>query len=793
MTEDAHVVKSLPALVGLKVVQWSDPQGPTHMAAAYAGKLLLDFGAQVTAVCHGAPTAGLDLVDDYLNAGKQQVTLDPQLPAAQVHARLSQLLSDADILIDEQTPAQWRALGLAPDALLHAHPRLSIVSVTPFGHSGPYCDYRAGDLELSFIAGLAHLTPRDVTKRGDGGEQPPLRMPGALVSIYAGVSVAGAALTAVRGRATTGHCSHMDVSMLETMIPTLRRELALCDLEDVQASRFMRVWRLAPWGVKPCRDGHVFLQVVEKHHWLGLVEMMGSPQWALDERYCDPLQRFEHRVEIEEQMAPWLAQQTRQGFTRECQRRNLPFAPVNTLDDLLHIPQLHARCFFSGNRSKSGDSYVAPTHPYVFDSAAIAGVRAAPPRKPGDRQGPLSGLRVLDFGHVWAGPYCAATLADMGAEVIRIESAHRLDVHRRQGPYPANQPGLNRSAVWNSQNRGKQSLTLNLSTARGRELAREMAAQADVVIENFAPGVMQRMGLGYEQLRTVHPGLVMVSLSAFGQSGPQAATVGYGPSLDAWSGVNVHTAYRGGPPNALGGIFPDTGSALYGACALLAALERRDRTGAGCHIDVSELEVSILFVADLFLEQINVAPVHALGNSHPSMFPHGCYRCAGEDAWIALSVPDAKAWQGLCSLLERPDWAADPEFAAASGRIAHGERIEAAISAWALPLDPQRAMRMLQERGVPAAPAYDASALLSDPHLQARGFFRKVRHPEVGDQTLYGPIWRVVRGAGEDPSGDLPPIRPAPLLGQHSHELLRSILGMGDGEIERLAHEQVIY
>ena len=387
---------------------------------------------------------------------------------------------------------------------------------------------------------------------------------------------------------------------------------------------------------------------------------------------------------------------------------------------------------------------------------------------------------MIDFGHVWAGPYCTALLADMGAEVIKVESRHRVDIHRRQGPYAAGRPGVDRSGVWNTQNRGKRSVALNLSTERGRELARALVAESDVVVENFAPGVMDRLGLGYAALAAVRPDIVMASLSAFGQDGPQRAFVGYGPSLDAWSGLDALTAREGGPPNALGGMFPDTGSAVHAASAVLAALRDRDQSGRGCHIDVSELEVSILLLADRVCAALAGERVTATGNGDPHVFPHDCYPCDGDDAWVAVSAPDPAAWHALCAVIGRPDWAAEPSLQDAAGRRSRAPEIDAAIAAWTRSHAPLDAMQMLQEAGVPAGAAHDARSLLADPHLAARGFFREVVHPEAGAQPMYGPIWRL--------DGVAPPIaRPAPALGGDDAYVLGAVLGLPEDERAALA------
>jgi benzylsuccinate CoA-transferase BbsF subunit len=383
---------------------------------------------------------------------------------------------------------------------------------------------------------------------------------------------------------------------------------------------------------------------------------------------------------------------------------------------------------------------------------------------------PLCGIRVIDFGHVWAGPYCAATLADLGAEVIKIESFKRIDVHRRQGPYPGNQPGLNRSGVWNAQNRGKKSVALDLTAEEDRERAKDLVRHGDVVIENFSPGVMKKLGLDYDVLRSVKPNIIMASLSAFGQQGPQRAYVGYGPSLDAWSGLCSLNTYPDGLPQAIGGMFPDTASALYACFAIVAALERRDATGEGRYIDLSELEVSALLLADLLVqfpgEEI---PSAYAGDSDPYCFPQGTYPCAGDDEWITLSIEDEASWAGLCDVLGEPAWAGDAALRTLEGRRERGDAIDAAIRRWTSARTSRAAFNALQAHNVPAGIALTIPELLKDDQMLARGFFREVEHPEVGRQTIYAPIWRFDGEAGET--------RPAPLLGADTDEILNVLLG----------------
>lgn len=381
---------------------------------------------------------------------------------------------------------------------------------------------------------------------------------------------------------------------------------------------------------------------------------------------------------------------------------------------------------------------------------------------------PLSGVRVIDFGHVWAGPYCAATLADLGADVIKIESSKRLDVHRRQGPYPDNRPGINRSGVWNAQNRNKKSISLHLSDPEDRERAKDLVRQSDVVIENFSPGVMRKLGLDYESLRAMKPDIIMASLSAFGQEGPQRKYVGYGPSLDAWSGLCSLNAYSDQIPLALGGMFPDTSSALYAAFAIMSALRERNETGNGSYIDLSELEVSIMLLADILVQFPGEdIPAAYIGEGDPYVSPHGTYACSGDDEWITLSVDDERSWLGLCEVLGKPDWTQKPDLRSIDGRRAKAREIDDAIRSWASTRTMREAFEQLQAHDVPTGMALTIADMLENEHYRARAFFRELVHPEVGAQTIYAPIWRFDGEAGET--------NPAPTLGQHTDGILAAL------------------
>src|SRR5215470_2556156 len=255
-----------------------------------------------------------------------------------------------------------------------------------------------------------------------------------------------------------------------------------------------------------------------------------------------------------------------------------------------------------------------------------------------ERRAPLAGVRVADFTWVWAGPFCTLQLAHLGAEVIRVESGTRTCVTRLLPPFADGQPGRNRSGYFNQYNQGKRSLALDLKLPEAVEVAKDLIAQCDIVCENFAAGVMARMGLGYDALRAIKPDIIMIALSGYGATGPESEFVSYGPAQVPLSGMSSLTGYADWPPMHVGISYGDPTGGLHGAVAVLAALLHRANTGEGQYIDLSQQETSISVLGEGILEQsITGTQPARRGNRDPQMAPHGVFRCAGHQRWIAIA------------------------------------------------------------------------------------------------------------------------------------------------------------
>ncbi|HEV8711572.1 MAG TPA: CoA transferase [Candidatus Binatia bacterium] len=399
---------------------------------------------------------------------------------------------------------------------------------------------------------------------------------------------------------------------------------------------------------------------------------------------------------------------------------------------------------------------------------------------------PLEGIRVADFTWVWAGPFCTLQLAHLGAEVIRIETATRPCITRLLPPWPDTKPGLNRSGYFNQYNQGKRSLTLNLKEPAALEIAKQLAAKSDIVTENFAGGVMDRLGLGYDVLKHIKPDIIMISLSGYGTTGPEKGYISYGPAQVPRSGMSSLTGYKGWRPMHVGISYGDPNGGLHGAFAVMCALMYRARTGKGQYIDLSQWETSTAMVAEGLLDySMNRTQPERDGNRDPYLAPHGLFRCAGQDQWVSLAVRNDQEWRRLCAIIGQPTLASDPRFSTLSARKQNEDELETIITAWTLTRTPTEVTQQLQTGGIPAAPSMSNKDLATDPHLNSRSIFVYHEHPEVGVKQHVGIPWQMSKTP-------LSVRHPAPTLGQDTDYVLRDILGYSAEDVVSLRDRQVL-
>jgi len=402
---------------------------------------------------------------------------------------------------------------------------------------------------------------------------------------------------------------------------------------------------------------------------------------------------------------------------------------------------------------------------------------------------PLSGIRVLDLGQVYAGPTCARVLCDLGAEVIKIEGVKWTDPIRNL--FIADNDGRgdywNRGGYYLFRNVGKRSLTLDFTTSQGVELFGRLVALADVVVENFTPRVMKNLGLDYQSLRQLRPDIIMISLSGYGQSGPWRDFAAYGTGLEAVSGICSLTGCRGGPPARTGISFTDPVTGLVGAGAVLLALHHRRRTGKGQFIDLSQHEAAVPLIGHALMDfAMNNRQQPRLGNRDLVAAPQGCYRCRGDDDWLVISVANDGQWLRFAEAVGHPEWIQDERFADILSRHRHHDELDALIEAWTREQDHIEAMHLLQRAGVTAAAVLNGKEVLLDPHLRERGCFDLVDVPGAGKR----PVPRVL--GAHFSRFDARARGPAPKLGEHNREVLQGLLDLSEEEVTRLEEEGVI-
>ena len=386
---------------------------------------------------------------------------------------------------------------------------------------------------------------------------------------------------------------------------------------------------------------------------------------------------------------------------------------------------------------------------------------------------PLEGVRVLDLSWIIAGPTATRFLAIMGAEVIKVGSARRPDPSTRGAPFQA-------------YNQSKLYAALNISRPEGLELAMRLVSVSDVVIENFAAGVIERLGLGYDALKQAKPDIIMLSSSGTGHSGPDKDYVAYGSLLQYYTGWNAISGYPNSEP-IKGGLWADPWVGMELAMVAAAALNHRAVTGEGNYVDFSMAEALTASIPEVLLDyQMNDRVPEPMGNADSHHAPHNVYRCKGDDRWLAIAVATDDEWQSLCETIGRQDLAADGELAEAQGRRMRQHEIDAAITHWTQRHDDYEAMHILQNAGISAAPYLNPQRVFTDPQLREGGFFTTHTASDGKQRDLPALGWRFH-------GGPEPRITAAPVLGQHNYYVYGELLGLSDTEVTRLIEDQIIY
>ena len=752
---------------------------PDSVAIRYAGHLLAALGARVlqagvpeaTGVGYGG--AASTAYAAWLDAGKQ-VCAD--LPAALAAAPAVQLV------IAGPWAAQVEAADAALQALSAAPLRLGL---TWFASDGPYRDWAGSDAVIQAMSGVAFATGPV-----DGG---PMLPRGHAPQVVAGVTACIAALGALLGRRRGWAGRHVDVDVLSANLCFY--ESTTCSAVptgDLSARRGInRFTPTYPGGIYRTLDGWIGITALTPPQWAAFCGLIGQPALGREPRYQVALQRLEQADALDPLLRPALLQRTSADWLQLGQAARIPFAPVPNLAELPQTPHWQARGSFGPVPGVAGA--VGPTLPFQFETvparAAIA-PDVARPLPAIASSGPLAGLRVLDLSMGWAGPLATRNLADLGADVIKVESCSHVDWWRGfDAPDLSDPPPYEMRPSFLMVNRHKRGITLDLKSADGVTLLKRLAAGSDLMVENYAPGVLDKLGVGTRQLAGQVPGLVALAMGAFGNRGPWRAFRAYGSTVEQASGLPFVNGQPDDPPTMQHVAYGDPVAGLYGAVAALAGLYGR---GPAVHqstlIDLGQVECLFQLGADALVAQsIQGERLARQGSRHPLSLLRMTVACAAASAaerWIALSVETAAQGSALAALV---GFAATGDAGAAQLAALKGQeaRLEDAVRDWAAPLSAADAVARLQRAAVPAGPVRPGSHLMADPQLAAQGCFQWLDRAFVGRHLSSRSAFRL--------DGQAPPLgAPAPTLGQANAEVLGGLLGLPDATLAALAEAGVI-
>lgn len=794
-----------------------------------AGKILADMGAEVIKIeppggdagrrrapfAHGEPDPEASLPWLAMNTGKRSIVLD--LNARESLERFLTLLESADVLLETLGPRGMKALDLSHERLLTFNPKLVHCSITPFGSDGPYSDYVADDLVIVAMGGNASMTGE--------AESSPLRCALPSSHFHAGPEAVVGILTALHARDERKVGCYVDVSMQECQVATTMAGPGTWALgkglgkrSGARIGRTREIWR--------ARDGWISFGLrggpARAKNLIAISEYMREsdllPNWLNDTdwtTYNHLALSDEELARLEQAFADFFASKTMRELYAESLSRRILLAPCNNAAEILEHEQLRSRSFFTTleyphlglqiehpagfakvEQGRVGVSLRAPKigeHDPEFDD-----LPSQPPSAANQEQHATNGedaslagiyaeLKILEFGSGAAGPVATRYFADRGATVIRVESAKRPDFLRHLHMTKDAPHGLNGAPMFISLNANKKSVAIDMSRHEGVELAKRLVGWADVVNENFAPGVMEKWGLDSGSIHEINPSAITVSGSLFGLTGPQRHYPGFGGQGSAIAGFNHLTGLPDGEAHGPYGTITDSLAPRYSAALIAAALLRRKTQGGiGESIDLSQIESGVYSLSEMIVRYSATGiGVDRNGNHHPAAAPHAIYPCAGDDRWIAIAVFDDEEWKALCGVAAGAVWAGDTRFVSATDRLTREADLDHAIAQWTREQEPYELMARLQCAGVQAGVVQTFEDLLVDPQLAHRRHFVERTHPHLGNMQLERTGYRLYCDGGTlDSLG--------PDLGEHTHEILADILGMNAAEIDALDRNEVL-
>ena len=762
----------------VRVVDLTDAYG------AFCARVLGDLGAEVVRIeapgggggRRRAPAGpgGTSLHHAHRNAGKAIVTLDPSVPAGR--AAVDGLLAGADIAVIGRG---WGAghVDQEPAALAERHPHLVVASLTPFGLTGPAADWASTELVAQSMAGVVY--------RSGVADLPPVAAPGSYCEDVGAVVAAMAATMALHQGRVDGIGQVVDVSAVLALAQCTDMALPLWSLLGSDQVR-------AGSGLYPlfeCADGQARIVLpMTPGDWRKLIGWMGSPPEWHGPGWEGAMLGDEQREAVLARLPDQFAGRTREEVTAEAEAAGVRVTPVLTPAEVLSNEHVVGRstfaraavdgrvgALFAGLHSVDGVRAGVGGPARALDGPPAWPARPRPQEPVASVALPLAGLRMLEVGTGLAAPEAGRVFAEWGADVIRVESRRHPDFQRMV-------LGGDMNPAFATANRSTRTIAADLSSEAGRELVRTLLPEVDVLVENNATGVIDRLGLGWDVVSAINPGLVMVSTQLYGDRGPWAGRKGYGPSARAVGGVTWLWAHGPEAPKGIMTIHPDHLAGRLAALGALAGLRARERTGVGCRIDIAQFEVVAGLLGDLLLgESLQSGSAQPRGNGSDRHAPWGLFRCCddeGSESWLALCVTSDAAWSALVAVAagaidDRPAWRTE------AGRLADVDAVEAAVAAWLVTRDAGESEAALQAAGVATGQVLHPRIQATHPHFRARSWPVAVEQPGSGAVMFEGAAFVGTRMGS-------PRCGPAPLPGEQSAEILRELLGLTDAEIEAL-------
>lgn len=771
------------ALSWMRVVDLTDLRG------ALCGRMLADLGADVIKVLSPDHEPADALAHAYRDANKGGVTLDVHDP--QGRRRLGELLGEADVLVENLDAAERVALGLDAESLERDHPHLVSVALTDLGLEGPLADWRLEPLPALAASGALHASGFP--------DLPPCSAPGHLAHDCASVYGLIGALAGVLDRRRHGRGQQVEVSVQEAALAgTNVWSLCLEDYTRINPHLPTAGARNAEgnYWVLPASDGWVRTVIGSPQQWEGFVHLLRDDPVLSGDEWNDAAFRLMNSDVIRMLAQERLTDRTRTELFEEALALRTTIGVLHRPSEFVEHPQTVAREFFDTSGAAGPAGAPIATFPVKASGTPASlrrpapevgasdgfGVRSSDPDAAAPLEGKLllEGIKVVEFGVMAVVPEMSMVLSELGAEIIRVESVAHPDGLRFAG----SNGDLNKAFAFNAENRGHESVAIDLTSQEGRDLAFRLSTSADVVAENLRGGVMDGLGLGYERMREVRPDLIYASSQGYGRGGPLGEMPAYGPLNSGFTGVHLLWNHPDAPyPCGTSLNHPDHIAGKLLAAAVLAALDHRQRTGEGQHLDMAQTESAAYLLGEVYLGTASTGrDPEPRGNHHPGMAPHGVYPSAGEDRWVAIAVSDDDAFERLCRTI---GWTPDPALATLEGRLAVRDELDERLAGWTARRSRDEAAKVLQAAGVSAMPVMGPEDHHADAHLASREFIVTLEHPEVGRERHVGNPVRMSRLAQRTAGS-------APCLGADTEEVLGRLLGLEAGDLDRLTGAGVL-